>query len=253
VRVFPLVGLGGLEPPTSSLSVPGRHGSPGCEPAIGGSHSRPSGPGGWRGCCHFCCHPPPGLPGVTSRPTLCAPQGSWTSGPLASLPRSSGASSGRHGRLTPGVSWRHRQRPREAYEDDRGSREDDPGCCRSADQRGTDHHDQRAGKKEPGPPASPQGPRHARSPAARGPSGRGGGQAQRSWHWGHYWPVIVSPPRPRGHWPSPAASWPYRKAPAESDALPWPGGGEEPPGVVAVRRSQEGAEPRPPTGALGET
>jgi len=25
-----VVGLGGLEPPTSSLSAPGRHGSPGC-------------------------------------------------------------------------------------------------------------------------------------------------------------------------------------------------------------------------------
>jgi Transposase len=71
-------------------------------------------------------------------------------------------SSGRHGRLAPVISWRHRQRPRQADEDDRGSREDDPGCCRAADQRGTDHHDQRARNKEPGPPASPQGPRHAR-------------------------------------------------------------------------------------------
>ena len=41
-----------------------------------------------------------------------------------------------------------------------------PGCCRATDQRGTDHHNQHARDKEPGPPASPQGPRHARPPAA---------------------------------------------------------------------------------------
>src|SRR5215475_10804859 len=35
------VGLG-LEPPTSSLSVLGRHRSPGYKPAIGGSHSAPA-------------------------------------------------------------------------------------------------------------------------------------------------------------------------------------------------------------------
>jgi len=63
---------------------------------------------------------------------------------LTPLLLSSSSSSGWHGRLTPVVSWRHRQRPRQADEDDRGPREDDPGCCRAADQRGTDHHDQRA-------------------------------------------------------------------------------------------------------------
>jgi hypothetical protein len=153
---------------------------------------------GWRRCWHFCCHPPACL-GVTLWATLCAPQGSWTSGPLTPpSPRSSSTSAGRHGRLAPGVSCRRRQQSKQAHKDDRGSREDDPGCCRAADQRGTDHHDQRARNKEPGPPARPQGPRHARSPAARRPSGRGGGQAQRSWHWGHR-PIIVLPPRPRGH------------------------------------------------------
>jgi hypothetical protein len=34
VEPLDLVGLGGLEPPTSSLSVPGKHGSPDREPAI---------------------------------------------------------------------------------------------------------------------------------------------------------------------------------------------------------------------------
>jgi hypothetical protein len=176
---------------------------------------------------------PPPLDGsfqlLTHRPTFPGrddpgrtPQGLWTSGPLTPpLPRSSSASSGRHGRLTPGVSWRRRQQPKQAHEDDRGSREDDPGCCRAADQRGTDHHDQHARKKEPGPPASPQGPRHARSPAARGPSGRGGGQAQRSWHWGH-WPVTISPPRPRGHEPSPAGRFTTMDSRAVAMAPPMP-------------------------------
>jgi hypothetical protein len=52
-----VVGLGGLEPPTSSLSVLGKHEVPGCEPGISGSHSASRRPHVWRRCCHFCCHP----------------------------------------------------------------------------------------------------------------------------------------------------------------------------------------------------
>jgi len=131
---------------------------------------------------------------------LSTPKSSWTSGPLTSLLRSSGPSSGRHRRLATGVSWRRRQQPKQAHEGDRGSREDDPRCCRAADQGGTDHHHQHARKKESGPPASPQDPRHTRRPAARALACRGGGQAERPYRRGHL-PVIIFPPWPHGHSP----------------------------------------------------
>jgi hypothetical protein len=50
-----VVGLGGLEPPTSSLSVLGNHGSRHDPADIGGRHGEPGWPDMCRCCCHFCC------------------------------------------------------------------------------------------------------------------------------------------------------------------------------------------------------
>src|SRR6516165_11270607 len=49
------VGLGGLEPPTSSLSVLGTHEVPRCEPDFSGSYSASGKPRGWLRCCRSCC------------------------------------------------------------------------------------------------------------------------------------------------------------------------------------------------------
>lgn len=106
--------------------------------------------------------------------TLFVPQSSWTSGPLTSLLRSSSSSSRRHRRFTPVVSWRHRQQPKRADENNRRPRTHDPGRRGAAEQRRAGHHEQRVHKQEPGPPAGPQDPHQTRGPAAGWLACRGG-------------------------------------------------------------------------------
>jgi hypothetical protein len=119
-------------------------------------------------------------------------------------------------------------------------------ACGAAQQAGVGSPGRSAGsspgRQERRPPASPQGLRQTRRSGAGGLTGRGGGQAERPWHRGHHWPVIVLAPPPRGHQPSPAVFRPGHRASAESDALSsWPGRGEEPPGPSlpsAARKAQ---------------
>ena len=120
------------------------------------------------------------------------------SGPQTSLERAAGRT-GRNGRLGRVVLGLHRCRPKNRDSDDGGTRKPDVGRDRAAEQRGADDDEQHARKQEPRPPASPQGPRQARRPAAGGLAGRGCGQAQRSWNRGHRWTVTVPAPRPPGH------------------------------------------------------
>jgi hypothetical protein len=56
-----VVGLGGLEPPTSSLSVPGQPEVGGLDLAGVGSGGEPDELAVWRRCCHFCCQRPSGM------------------------------------------------------------------------------------------------------------------------------------------------------------------------------------------------
>lgn len=106
---------------------------------------------------------------------------------------------GRNRRLTPVIRGRHRRCPKHSDGDDRGARKPEPGRRRTADRRGGDDDQHHAEKKEPGPPASPQGPRQLRPPAACGPTDRDGGQAQRSWHRRHRRAISAPAPRPPDH------------------------------------------------------
>jgi hypothetical protein len=94
---------------------------------------------------------------------------------------------GRNRRLTPVIRGRHRRCPKHSDGDDRGARKPEPGRRRTTDRRGGDDDQHHAEKKEPGPPASPQGPRQphplrraglptgtAGKPSAPGTGGTGG-------------------------------------------------------------------------------
>ncbi len=131
--------------------------------------------------------------------------------------RNTGSSAGpgtsrRNRRLPPVVIGLHRCPPKYGDGDNCGTRNPDPGRYRAGEQRGAEYDKQHAREQEPGPPASPQGPRQARRPAAGGLADRDGGQAQRSWHRGHRCAVTVPAPRPPGHLCSTAAIRPGHKA-----------------------------------------